>query len=67
MERQKEAITDAIVKVLSPRQLWWKNDAGIRAMEQLPEYADLGYGEYGGEVVAKEGGLEFGVDPVGGQ
>jgi len=67
MERQKDAITDAIVKVLAPRQLWWKNDAGIRAMEQLPDYADLGHGEVGGEVVAKEGGLVFGVDPVGGQ
>ena len=72
MERQKDAITDAIVKALKPRQLWWKNDAGVRAMEQLPEYADLGHGEYadasgGGEVVAKEGGLVFGIDPVGGQ
>ena len=67
MERQKDAITDAVVKVLKPRQLWWKNDAGVRAMEQLPAYADLGHGEYGGEAVAKEGGLVFGVDPVGGQ
>lgn len=67
MERLKDELTEAIVKVLKPRQLWWKNDASIRAMEQLPEYADLGYGEYGGEVVAREGGLTFGVDPVGGQ
>lgn len=67
MERLKDAIGEALVKVLSPRQLWWKNDASIRAMEHLPEYADLGYGEYGGEVTAREGGLVFGVDPVGGQ
>ena len=67
MERLKGEITDAIVKVLKPRQLWWKNDAGSRAMEQLPSYADLGHGEYGGEVVAREGALTFGVDPVGGQ
>ena len=67
MERLKDAIGEALVKVLSPRQVWWKNDASIRAMEHLPEYADLGYGEYGGEVTAREGGLVFGVDPVGGQ
>jgi len=67
MERFKDELTEAIVKAVKPRQLWWKNDASIRAMEQLPDYADLGYGEYGGEVVAREGGLVFGVDPVGGQ
>ena len=72
MERLKDDITAAIVKVLKPRQLWWKNDAGARAMEQLPSYADLGHGEYadkssGGEVVAREGALTFGIDPVGGQ
>lgn len=67
MERLKDEITAAIVKVLKPRQLWWKNDAGSRAMEQLPSYADLGVGDYGGETIAREGDLEFVVDPVGGQ
>ena len=67
MERLKDEIAAAIVKVLKPRQLWWKNDSAIRAMERLPEYADLGHGEYGGETIAREGGLDFVVDPVGGQ
>lgn len=67
MERLKDEITAAVVKVLKPRQLWWKNDASIRTMERLPEYADLGHGEYGGETLAREGGLEFAIDPVGGQ
>ncbi|MEO7062150.1 MAG: class I SAM-dependent rRNA methyltransferase [Dokdonella sp.] len=67
MERLKDEITEAIVKVLKPRQLWWKNDAGSRAMEQLPDYSDLGHGEYGGETIVREGGLEFVIDPVGGQ
>ena len=67
MERLKDAITEAAVKVVKPRQFWWKNDGGARAMEQLPQYADLGHGEYGGETVAREAGLEFIVDPVGGQ
>jgi len=68
MERLKDAITEAIVKVVKPRQLWWKNDAGVRAMEHLPEYADLGYGEYSSEApLVREGGLSFEIDPVGGQ
>ena len=67
MERLKDAITEAVVKVLKPRQLWWKNDASIRTLEHLPEYADLGHGEYGAPVFVREGGLEFAIDPVGGQ
>ncbi|HEX5122274.1 MAG TPA: class I SAM-dependent rRNA methyltransferase [Rhodanobacteraceae bacterium] len=67
MERLKDAITEAIVKVLKPRQLWWKNDASIRALENLPSYSDLGHGEYGEPAVVREGGLTFELDPVGGQ
>ncbi len=67
MERLKDEIAAAVIKVLKPRQLWWKNDSAIRAMEHLPEYADLGHGEIGGEVIAREGGLDFAIDPVGGQ
>jgi 23S rRNA (cytosine1962-C5)-methyltransferase len=67
MERLKDAITEAIVKVLKPRQLWWKNDAAIRTLEHLPSYADLGFGDYGAPPIVREGGLEFEIDPVGGQ
>ena len=67
MERIKDPITEAIVKVLKPRQLWWKNDASVRTLENLPSYADLGYGEYGAPAIVREGGLEFEIDPVGGQ
>lgn len=67
MERRKEAITAALLKVLRPRQLWWKNDASIRALEQLPEYVELGHGEAGGEVLAREGDLSFAIDPATGQ
>ncbi|HMM65321.1 MAG TPA: class I SAM-dependent rRNA methyltransferase [Dokdonella sp.] len=68
MERLKDEITAAIVKVLKPRQLWWKNDAASRSMENLPEYADLGHGEpIDGPLIVREAGLEFECDPVGGQ
>jgi 23S rRNA (cytosine1962-C5)-methyltransferase len=67
MERLKDDIAGAVVKVLKPAAIVWKNDAAIRAMEQLPEYADIGHGELTAPVVAREGGLEFEIDPIGGQ
>jgi 23S rRNA (cytosine1962-C5)-methyltransferase len=67
MERLQDAVVEAVVKVLAPRQFWWKNDAGIRSAEGLVDEVRLAHGEPGGEVVAMEGGLVFGVDPIAGQ
>ena len=67
MERMKDDITAAIVKVIKPAAIVWKNDASVRTMEGLPNYADIGYGELSKPVIAREGGLEFRIDPIGGQ
>jgi 23S rRNA (cytosine1962-C5)-methyltransferase len=67
MERLKDEVADALVKVVKPSALVWKNDGGIRALEHLPEYADVGFGALPPSVVAREGGLEFEIDPIGGQ
>ncbi|MEO8459421.1 MAG: class I SAM-dependent rRNA methyltransferase [Dokdonella sp.] len=72
MELLKDEIVAAVVKVLKPRRFWWKNDASIRAMENLPEYADLGYEDpdasvSDGPMLVREAGLEFECDPVDGQ
>lgn len=67
MERLKDPITEALVKTLKPAAVWWKNDAAVRALEGLPSYADLGYGDGSVPLEAREGGLRFAVDPVGGQ
>ena len=68
MERLKGAVTEALVKVLKPRRIWWKNDASIRTLENLPEYVELGHGEAGDEpLIVREAGLEFEADAVGGQ
>src|SRR5262249_773784 len=64
MERLKDEIADAALKVLKPAALVWKNDAGVRALEQLPDYADIGAGELRAPVLAREGGLEFEIDPI---
>jgi 23S rRNA (cytosine1962-C5)-methyltransferase len=67
MERMKDDIAAAIVKVIKPKAIVWKNDAGVRALEHLPEYAEVGYGQLDSPVVVREGGLEFEIDPIGGQ
>jgi len=67
MERLKDDIAAAVVKVIKPTALVWKNDAGIRALEQLPEYADIAFGELPTPLIALESGLEFEIDPIGGQ
>jgi 23S rRNA (cytosine1962-C5)-methyltransferase len=67
MERLKDDIAAAVLKVVKPDALVWKNDAGIRALEQLPDYAELAHGELDAPVLAREGGLEFEIDPLGGQ
>ena len=67
MERLKDEVTEAVAKVFKPAAIVWKNDAGIRALENLPEYADVGYGELAAPVIVREGGLEFECDPIGGQ
>ncbi|HEX5352456.1 MAG TPA: class I SAM-dependent rRNA methyltransferase [Rhodanobacteraceae bacterium] len=67
IERLKPQIETAVQKVLAPRALIWKNDAGIRALEGLMNYADVGFGEPPGALTVREGGVEFTVDAIGGQ
>ena len=67
MERLKDDIAAALVKVLKPAALVWKNDAGSRTMEQLPAYADIAFGTLPTPLLAREGGLEFEIDAIGGQ
>jgi 23S rRNA (cytosine1962-C5)-methyltransferase len=67
IEKLKPQIEMAVQKVLKPRALIWKNDAGIRDMEGLMAYADVGFGEPPGALTVREGGVEFAVDAIGGQ
>ncbi|TAN03530.1 MAG: class I SAM-dependent rRNA methyltransferase [Rhodanobacteraceae bacterium] len=67
IERLKPQVEEAVRKVLKPRALLWKNDAGIRELEGLMPYADVGFGDPPGALRVREGGLEFAVDAIGGQ
>ncbi|HEX7370425.1 MAG TPA: class I SAM-dependent rRNA methyltransferase [Rhodanobacteraceae bacterium] len=67
IERLKPQVEQAVRKVIDPRALIWKNDAGIREMEGLMAYADVGFGDPPGALRVREGGVEFTVDAIGGQ
>ena len=67
IERLKPEVEAAVQKVIAPRAMIWKNDAGIRALEQLPGYADIAFGTVPAPLIVREGGLEFALDPIGGQ
>ena len=67
MERLKDDIAAAVAKVIKPAALVWKNDAGIRALEGLPEYTDAGMNALPVSLLVREGGLDFEIDPMGGQ
>ena len=67
IERLKPQVEAAVQKVVKPRALIWKNDAGIRALEGLMDYADVGFGDPPGALRVVEGGVEFVVDAIGGQ
>lgn len=67
MERLKGAVTDALVKVLSPQVLVWKNDSSARKLEGLGDYVETAIGTLPERVQLTEGGLRFEIDVHGGQ
>lgn len=67
MDRLRDEVTAAILKVLSPAALLWKNDSGARAIEGLGESVELVHGHLDGPTVAREGGLDFLCDLREGQ
>ena len=59
IERLKPEVEAAVQKVLKPRAMIWKNDAGIRVLENLPMYADIAFGDLTAPVMVREGELCF--------
>jgi 23S rRNA (cytosine1962-C5)-methyltransferase len=67
MERLRAEITEALLKVLSPSTLIWKNDSSARVMEGLPESVEIVHGQLPERVTAREGGVDFVCDLLEGQ
>ena len=67
MEAMKELILEALVKIIAPRAVQWRNDSPIRELEGLPLYVETAFGEVPDTVVIPEGGVRFRVPLASGQ
>jgi 23S rRNA (cytosine1962-C5)-methyltransferase len=67
MERHRPEIVAALEKVLKPRAILLRNDASMRAMENLPSYVEAALGEVPDWIEVEENGLRFEAPPVQGQ
>jgi 23S rRNA (cytosine1962-C5)-methyltransferase len=59
MEAMKGPIVDALLKVVKPRVIVFKNDSGARELEQLPKYVEAAVGELPSVVRVVERGAQF--------
>jgi 23S rRNA (cytosine1962-C5)-methyltransferase len=59
MEAMKGEIVDAVVKVLKPAGVLWRNDSGAREAEGLDRYVEPAHGDVPAEVPVVEDGLEM--------
>jgi 23S rRNA (cytosine1962-C5)-methyltransferase len=67
MDRDKEAIAGALTELFSPTAIVGRNDAPVRAREELPLETTMLAGEDPGEVAVVMNGLTFHADLVRGQ
>jgi len=67
MDRVRGELEKAIVRVLAPSALLWRNDSGVRELEGLGRMIETGFGTVPGHLKVIEQGLEFSIDPVAGQ
>jgi 23S rRNA (cytosine1962-C5)-methyltransferase len=67
MEALRAPIVDAVRELLQPRVFVWKNDAGSRQLEGLPEVVEAVVGDMPEELTVKERDLLFKTPLVAGQ
>ncbi|TRX73626.1 class I SAM-dependent rRNA methyltransferase [Pseudomonas mangiferae] len=59
MERNKDAVLEALLQVLKPRGVLWKNDSAARDAEGLERYVDVAHGDVPDWVALEENGVKF--------
>jgi 23S rRNA (cytosine1962-C5)-methyltransferase len=67
MERLREEIVSALVKVLDPSAILWRNDSSIRTLEGLPQYVETALGKVPEQLDVEEHGVCFRVSAMRGQ
>ena len=67
MERAKDAVIEALVQVLKPRGILFKNDSSARDAEGLERYVDTAFGVVPEWVDLEENGVKFQAPVLEGQ
>ncbi len=67
MEVMRESIIEALVKVLKPKGILFRNSGGARKLESLPEYIETVYGEVPEELPLIENDTQFLAPVIDGQ
>lgn len=67
MECVKATVVEALVQVVKPTGILFKNDARIRRAEALPEYVEVVYGTVPEHIDIEENGVKFSVPVLAGQ
>lgn len=64
MERLRAVIEQALVQVLQPAGLLWRNDASVRELEGLERVVEPGFGRMPGQLTVLEAGLRYTFEPM---
>jgi len=67
MEAIRDDVLAALLKVLKPVSVLWRNDSSIRELEGLDRYIEVAHGDVPERVQVIEGGCRFEVSPSEGQ
>jgi len=67
MDRLRGVIEQALVQVLKPQALLWRNDAGVRELEGLKRAIEPAIGRLPGQLQVIEGDLRFTFEPMSAQ
>ncbi|MEN0108258.1 MAG: class I SAM-dependent rRNA methyltransferase [Pseudomonas sp.] len=67
MERHKDEVLEALVQVLQPRGVLFKNDSAARDAEGLPRYVETPFGVVPEWVALEENGVKFEAPVIEGQ
>ncbi len=67
MERNRDAVLEALVQVLKPRGVLWKNDSSARDAEGLERYVETAFGVVPEWVAPGGNGVKFEAPVVAGQ
>jgi 23S rRNA (cytosine1962-C5)-methyltransferase len=67
MEAMRDDVAAAVVDVLAPKAMLWKNDSGARELESLPAYVETAFGDVPATVTLEEHGLRYTVPLFDGQ